>query len=147
MGLRFFLSLHCTECFIIPFHCPDMSEILLNGTTKLSILNYRPFPLCRLRISRYYHLRRSDFSFPTFFLYISLLRLCQKWLTWSNRYLEMIFHALDVFYIIFATVYVEVKIGARMVPYCLLRLCTCISWGANNNKNQLNWSTFFRLSN
>ena len=26
----------------------------------------------------------------------------------------MIFHALDVFCIIFATVYVEVKIGARM---------------------------------
>ena len=33
---------------------------------------YRPLPLCRLRVSRYYHLCRSDFSFPTFFLYISL---------------------------------------------------------------------------
>ena len=40
VGLRFFLSLHCTECFKIPFHCPDMSEILLKGTTKLSILNF-----------------------------------------------------------------------------------------------------------
>ena len=37
------------------------------------------------------------------------LRLCG-----SNGYLEVIFHALDVFSIIFATVYVEVKIGACM---------------------------------
>ena len=36
------------------------------------------------------------------------LRLCQKRLTWSNGYVEVIFHALDVFSIIFATVYVEV---------------------------------------
>ena len=42
------------------------------------------------------------------------IRLCRKLLTWSNGYLEVIFHALDVFSIIFATVYVEVKIGACM---------------------------------
>ena len=42
------------------------------------------------------------------------LRLCRKRLTWSNGYLEVIFHALDVFSIIFAIVYVEIKIGARM---------------------------------
>ena len=42
------------------------------------------------------------------------LCLCRKRLTWSNGYLEVIFHALDVFSIIFATVYVEVKIGSRM---------------------------------
>ena len=33
---------------------------------------YRRLLLCRLRVSRYYHLCRSDFSFPTFFLYVSL---------------------------------------------------------------------------
>ena len=38
----------------------------------LSEINYRRLPLCWLRVSRYYHLCRSDFSFPTFFLYISL---------------------------------------------------------------------------
>ena len=37
------------------------------------------------------------------------LRLCRKRLTWSNRYLEVIFHALDIFSIIFTTNYVEVK--------------------------------------
>ena len=42
------------------------------------------------------------------------LRLCRKRLTWSNGYLEVIFHALDIFSIIFATAYVEVKVGARM---------------------------------
>ena len=36
------------------------------------------------------------------------LRLCQKRLTRSNGYLEVIFHALEVFSIIFASVYVEV---------------------------------------
>ena len=39
------------------------------------------------------------------------LRLYRKRLTWSNGYLEVIFHALDVFSIIFTTVYVEVKVG------------------------------------
>ena len=33
---------------------------------------YRPLPLCRLRVSRYYHLFQSDFSFPTFFFSIFL---------------------------------------------------------------------------
>ena len=73
-------------------------------------------------------------------------RLCRKRLTWSNGYLDVIFRALDIFSIIFATVYVE-----AWAPYCLLRLCTCISWGANifqtTKKNQLKWSTFFWLSN
>ena len=59
------------------------------------------------------------------------LSLCRKRLTWSNGYLQVIFHALDVFSIIFATVYVEVKSALVWAPYCLLRLCTCISWGAN----------------
>ena len=66
------------------------------------------------------------------------LRLCRKRLTWSNRYLEVIFHALDVFSVIFATVYVEVKVGhivcfgyVHVLAEVLLRLCTCISWGVN----------------
>ena len=42
------------------------------------------------------------------------LRLCRKRLTWSNGYLEAIFHTLDVFSFIFATVYVEVKVVAHM---------------------------------
>ena len=37
------------------------------------------------------------------------LRLCRKQLTWSNGYLEVIFQALDIFSIIFATAYVTVK--------------------------------------
>ena len=36
------------------------------------------------------------------------LRLCRKRLPRSNGYLEVIFHALDAFSIIFASVYVEV---------------------------------------
>ena len=52
------------------------------------------------------------FFIPNIFsLYIFAvqLRLCRKRLTWSNGYVEVIFHALDVFSIIFATFYVEVK--------------------------------------
>ena len=47
------------------------------------------------------------------------LRLCRKQLTWSNRYLEVIFHALDVFSIIFATVYINKKSALAWAPYCL----------------------------
>ena len=53
------------------------------------------------------------FFIPNIFsLYIFAFqfRLCRKRLTWSNGYLEVIFHALDVFSITFATEYVEVKI-------------------------------------
>ena len=60
------------------------------------------------------------------------LRLCRKRLTRSNGYLEVIFHALNVFSIIFASVYCRsIKSALTWAPYCLLRLCTCISWGAN----------------
>ena len=42
------------------------------------------------------------------------LRLCRKRLTLSIGYLEVIFHALDVFSIIFATGHVEVKVVPRL---------------------------------
>ena len=74
------------------------------------------------------------FFIPNFFslyFFAFQLSLCPKQLTWSNGYLEVIFHALDIFSVILAIVYVEVNIGAVQAPYCLLRLCTCISWGAN----------------
>ena len=43
------------------------------------------------------------------YIFAFQLHLCWKWLTWSNGYLDVIFHPLDVFSIIFATAYVEVK--------------------------------------
>ena len=43
------------------------------------------------------------------YIFAFQLRQSRKRLTWSNGYLEVIFHALDVFSIIFATSYVEVK--------------------------------------
>ena len=46
--------------------------------------------------------------FSLYFLAFQI-RLCRKRLTWSNGYLEVIFHDLDEFSIIFATVHVEVK--------------------------------------
>ena len=71
------------------------------------------------------HSRYVDFAYLDATTYVEVifhsqhffafqLRLCRKRLTWSNGYLEVIFYALDVFSIIFATVYVEVKVGARM---------------------------------
>ena len=42
------------------------------------------------------------------------LRLCRKRLTSSNGYLEVIFYALDVFSVVFAIVFVEVKVGTHM---------------------------------
>ena len=43
------------------------------------------------------------------YIFAFQLSLCRKRLTWSNGYLEVIFHALDVFSITFATACVEVK--------------------------------------
>ena len=43
------------------------------------------------------------------YIFAFQLRLCRKWLTWSNGHLEVIFHALDIFSVIFATSYVEDK--------------------------------------
>ena len=37
-----------------------------------------------------------------------------KTVNMKQAYLEVIFHALDVFSIIFATVYVKVKVGTHM---------------------------------
>ena len=84
-----------------------------------------------------------------FFLYFFAfqLRQCRKQLTWSKGYLKVIFHLLDIFSIIFATVYVEVKSGARMgailsasTMYMYKLRCERLP---NNNKNQLKWSTVF----
>ena len=52
------------------------------------------------------------FFIPNIFsLYIFSFQLClcRKGLTWSNGYLEVIFHALDIFFITFATACVKVK--------------------------------------
>ena len=38
-----------------------------------------------------------------FSVYLCISSLCRKWLTWNNGYLEVIFYALDVFCIIFAS--------------------------------------------
>ena len=43
------------------------------------------------------------------YIFAFQLRLCRKRLTWSNGYLEVIFHALDLFSITFATACVKVK--------------------------------------
>ena len=56
-------------------------------------------------------LMSKGFFIPNIFslyFFVFQLRLCRKRLTRSNGYLEVIFHALDVFSIIFASVYVEV---------------------------------------
>ena len=62
------------------------------------------------------------FFIPNMFsLYIFAFQLClcRKRLTWSKGYLEVIFHALDVSSIIFATSYVEVKYVSAMYIYNL----------------------------
>ena len=66
------------------------------------------------------------YFFLSLYIFALQLRLCRKRLTWSNGYLEVIFHALDVFSIIFATSYVEVKNrrshGCRIVCFGYVHL-------------------------
>ena len=65
----------------------------------------------RLRVTQYYHLCQWFFIPYIFPLYVFAFQLClcRKRLIWSKGYLEVIFHALDIFSITFATAYVEVK--------------------------------------
>ena len=64
------------------------------------------------------------------YIYAFQLRLCRKRLTWSNGYLEVIFHAQDVFSIICYFLCRSQKSALTRVSYYLFRLCTCITWGA-----------------
>ena len=109
-------SLSCS-----PFHCLEMTEILLKGRKTLT----------HPSIHRYYHLCRSDFSFPAFkcslYFFAFQLCLCWKLLTWSNRYLEVFF---SFYYICYCLCRCK-KLVLAWVPYCLLQLCSCITGGAN----------------
>ena len=71
------------------------------------------------------------------------LRLCRKRLTWSNGYLEVIFHALDVISIIFATSYVEDKNrrshGRHIVCFGCVHVWPEVRKSSNKNQNQLKW--------
>ena len=93
-------------------YCSDLKYSLWHFTVI-----YRPLPLCRLRVSRYYHLCRSEFSFPTFCLYISLHFNCVyvETVNMKQRVSRGDFSCpRRIFAIIYAIVYVEVKICARM---------------------------------
>ena len=60
------------------------------------------------------------------------LRLCRKRLTWSNGYLEVIFsYPRRIFYYICYCLCRCQKSVLAWAPYCLLRLYTCITGGAN----------------
>ena len=82
---------------------------ILSWGRSLKCLEIQATPaMLNLRIS-IPSLMSKWFFIPNIFSLYSFafqLRLCRKCLTWSNRYLEVIFHALDVFSIIFATSYV-----------------------------------------
>ena len=86
------------------------------------------------------------FIIPNIFcLYIFAfqLRLCWKRLTRSNRYLEVIFHALDIFSITFATAYVEVKTqlsqGRRIVCFGYVYVLTEV------RKSSKQWSKTIKV--
>ena len=88
----------------------------------------------------------------TLYIFAFQLRLCRKWLTWSNGYLEVLFHALDVFSITFAAAMSKPKIGSRKsavlsasaMYFYYLR---CENLPNNGQKQLLKWYNFFRLTN
>ena len=92
---------HCTQYLESVFYKGDIQATPAMSTSRISIL-----PL----MSKWFFIP-NIFSL---YFFAFQLRLCRKPLTWSNGYLEVIFHALDVFSIIFATVYGEVEVGTHM---------------------------------
>ena len=100
------------------------------------------------------HISILSFMWKWFFipnilsLYIFAFQLCLCWkqLTWSNGYLEVICHALDILSVIFAIAYVEVKgaVLSASAMYTLYLRCENLQ---NNGQKQLKWYKFFRLGN
>ena len=85
-----------------------MHMLHIQATPAMSTLHISILPF----MSKWFFIPNIFSLYMYFFAF--QLRLCQKQLTWSNGYLEVIFHALDVFSVIFATVYVEVNVGAHI---------------------------------
>ena len=90
--------------------------------TKNTKYMYKRLPLCQFRVSRYYHLCPSGFSFPSFFLYMSFhFNSTSKTVNMKQRRVSSwYFHAVDIFFIKFATAYTEV---ANRAQNRLLQLC------------------------
>ena len=115
-----------------------MVKLVCFSISPHTIYMYSLLPLRRLRVSRYYHLCRSHFSFLTLFLYISL--------HFNSIYVEN-FNLKElvsrgdfscsrrIFYCICYCLYRSKKSAFTRAPYCLLWLCTCITWGAKLSKN------------
>ena len=118
----------------------EIQVILAMSTSRISILS----------------LMSKWFFIPNIFsiyIFTFQLLLCRKWLTWSNGYPEVIFHALDIFSITFATAYVRVKNrlsqGWRIVCFGYVHALWYLRYEnlPNNGQKQLKWYNFFWLSN
>ena len=113
---------HTAKTLIRLGGCPGWSESLLGAYMSFCwfVMLWLIFDFWELQASPAMSTSRISiltlmskwFFIPNIFsLYIFAfqLRLCRKRLTWSNKYLEMIFHTLDILSITFATAYIEVK--------------------------------------
>ena len=124
-----------TGVFVLVWRCAcgfDIQATPAMSTSRISILS----------------LMSKWFFIPNIFsLYIFAfqLRLCRKRLTWSNGYLEVIFHTLDVFSIILATAFVEVK-TQRILYFGYVHVLPEVRKPSKQQPKQLKWYTFFRLS-
>ena len=91
---------------------------------------YRPLPLCRLGISRYYHLCRSDFLFLTFFsIYLCISTpSMSKTVNMKQRVSRGDFSCpRRIFYYICYCLCRIQNSALTWAPYSLLWLCTCIT--------------------
>ena len=93
-------------------YCEVKVWVILSPYLKIwhSCIKYRRLPLCRLRISRYYYLCRSDISLPTFFLYVMYRCISAPSISKTVNKKEWVSRDDFSCPIIFATSYVEVKI-------------------------------------
>ena len=96
---------------------------------KVSCIMYRRLPLYPFRISRYYHLCRNDFSFPTFFyIYLCISTLyVSKTVNMKQRVSRSDFSCPRhiIYYICYCLC--RSQKSAQRAPYCLLRLCIRIT--------------------
>ena len=109
---------------------------------KVLWYTYRRIPLCRFRVSRYYHLYRSDFylciSTPSMSKMVNMKQQVSRGDFSCPRH---------IFYYICYFLCRSQKLALTRAPYWLFRLCTHITWGAKIFQTKIKNKVIYLLSN
>ena len=123
--------------------------LLFNCWESKDFRQYRRLPVCWLRVSRYYHLCRVIFHSHHFFsIYLCISTpSMSKTVIMKQRISRGDFSCLRrVFYYICYFLCWSKNLALTGVPYCLFRLCTCITRGPKIFQTKIKNKVIYLLS-